>query len=185
MKYLIFLILLSCASPRNDKEIDHLKNSKKLIIQGHKSLYNNGALKFPYSSVRFIPAGEEVFNISSQFKGMGNQAKISFIKAQEKAKESFYIIQNGSIKSYQLSKKAANTWRNLSDRIHESTRQNSMWLIKRSSAAMLGIVKEGHKETSILTKQVISNANKEPQRHLLASVEFSNRLEKNRTNITI
>ena len=52
-KIFIALLLLGCASTQDPD--DPLKNSKKLIKEGHKSLYNNGAFEVKGSSIKLIP----------------------------------------------------------------------------------------------------------------------------------
>ena len=171
MKYLLLILLLSCGSSKESE----LKNSKKLIIQGHKTLYNNGAFKLPHSSVKLIPAGPEVFNLSSQLVKGG--AKDAFFLSLSKAKESYHIIKKGSLKSYQVSKKGAQAWANMTNQIKKNTRKNSVWLIKKSSATSLGIIKKGYAQSVKHTEKLIKAANEMPYKSFLASQKFAKHIE--------
>ena len=91
-KIFIALLLLGCASTQDPD--DPLKNSKKLIKEGHKSLYNNGAFEVKGSSIKLIPpfAEAEIF-IYGQRVGLAKQA---FSENVKKAGESVYILKEGT-----------------------------------------------------------------------------------------
>jgi hypothetical protein len=57
----IAILLLGCASASDPD--DPIKNSRKLVKEGHKSLYNNGAFDVKGTSIKLIPpfAEAEIF----------------------------------------------------------------------------------------------------------------------------
>lgn len=170
MRFLIVFILFSCASTNSE-----MKYSKKLIKDGHSSLYKNGAFKLPHSSVKLIPSGPEVFNIPSQF--IGGSARNSYLKAVEKANESFHIIKKGSLKSYQVSKKASYVWKDITNKIRKDTRKNSIWLMEKSAGAAIGLSYGGYQLSLKNAKKLNKEAGDLPKKALGVTKEFSQYLE--------
>jgi hypothetical protein len=56
-KLIIIILLFGCASAKDPD--DPIKNSRKLVIEGHKSLYDNGAFAVKGTSIKFIPPFSE------------------------------------------------------------------------------------------------------------------------------
>ncbi|WP_411821267.1 hypothetical protein [Leptospira sp. 'Mane'] len=90
---ILFLCACTCKSAEKDPN-DPLKNSKKLIKEGHSSLYFQGALPVKGTSIKFIPPFEEAeIFILRRRVGL---AKEEFSKSWKKASESVVIIKDGT-----------------------------------------------------------------------------------------
>lgn len=100
---IIILSILGCAK----KVEDPLKHTKKLVKEGHVSLYNNGAFKVPYSSLRLIPPGPDAIEFAKELAGI--RARESFSLSLKKAAESVDIVVEGTKDSYELAKKISKT----------------------------------------------------------------------------
>lgn len=169
--FLLLLILLSCSTSKKDPLI----YSKKLISEGHKSLYHNGAFQIPYSTVKFIPAAPSTIGLVTEMSGL--KARESFMLSVEKAKESFVIIKKGSLKSHEMSKTAADQWLKIADYIGTNSKKNSLWLIDRSQATGIGMIKTGYQLSIKKSKQMIEYADELPAKSLLASQNFSEKFQ--------
>ena len=95
---LLAMALGSCATA--DPAADPLKHTKKLVVEGHVSLYNNGAFNVPQTSIRLIPAGPSVWEIVGEL--MGLRARQAFLLAISRAKESVTILSEGTTLSYHM-----------------------------------------------------------------------------------
>ncbi|TGN20249.1 DUF262 domain-containing protein [Leptospira idonii] len=96
------LFLGTCKSTQDQDQEDPLKNSKKLIIGGHKSLFFQGAIPVKGTSIKFIPPMEEAeIFIFGQRIGF---AKQEFSKSVLKAKESVVVVKEGSKMSWSAAK---------------------------------------------------------------------------------
>lgn len=91
--------LFGCAK----KVEDPLKHTKKLVKEGHASLYNNGSFKVPYSSLRLIPPGPDTMEFVGELAGI--RARESFSLSLKKAAESVDVVVEGTKDSYELAKK--------------------------------------------------------------------------------
>ena len=65
-----------CASTATVKD-DPLRNTKKLIADGHISLYRNGAFQVPNTSISLIPPGPSTLEFVKELAGI--RAKQSFL----------------------------------------------------------------------------------------------------------
>lgn len=127
--WIIGLLLLGgCAAPSQD---DPLKNTKKLVAKGHVSLYENGAFQVPHTSLKLIPAGPEPLELAQELVGI--RARASFQQALKDAKESVYIIPEGSKYSMQLAEAIYGGMSETGDSVTGATRQAGTWIIDRSS----------------------------------------------------
>lgn len=122
------LLPSGCAKPNRD---DPLKNTKKLVTKGHADLYENGAFQVGHTSLKLIPAGPEPLDLAKELVGI--RATDSFSKAIKEAKESVYLIPEGTRFSYELSKKIYGASADTSDAITDATRLSGVWMIERSS----------------------------------------------------
>jgi len=98
IKIILILSLISCASGSKDP----LKNSKKLIKEGHASLYKNGAFAIPFTKIKLIPPGPDAFEFAKELSGM--RAKESFVRYLNEVKDSTIQIYKGTKSSYKLAK---------------------------------------------------------------------------------
>ena len=112
---ILFSFVLSACNTTGTKE-DPLKNTRKLIKQGHASLYNNGAFKVPNTEIKLIPAGDSAQQVA--FEMMGMKARQSFLTSIKNAADSVYLVPTGS----QLSLDYAKTIRNSGEQLGEAGR---------------------------------------------------------------
>ena len=94
------LISVGCASTHGGD--DPLKYTKKLVVEGHSTLYNNGAFEVPNTSIKLIPPMPETTELVKELMGM--RAYQSMQTSVAKAAESVTIIADGTRKSYELAK---------------------------------------------------------------------------------
>lgn len=95
-KILILLFIVSCAS----KPSDPLKNTKKLMKEGHTTLYENGAFQVPATKIKLIPPGPSAVELAKELSGV--RAKESFLKYIDEVKATSVVIFEGTKKSYKL-----------------------------------------------------------------------------------
>jgi hypothetical protein len=91
---LLCTMLVACAQlPVNDP----LQNTKKLVAEGHATLYNNGAFEVPMTTIHIIPAGPGALDLAMELGGM--RARQSFEESIKHARESVDVAQAGIEKS--------------------------------------------------------------------------------------
>ncbi len=88
------LTLISCAHQPGK---DPLQNTKKLIAEGHATLYNNGAFQIPMTTMHLIPPGPAAIDLAYEMAGL--RASQSFQKSLKHARESVDFAQAGVKKS--------------------------------------------------------------------------------------
>lgn len=98
IKPFLLLLLFACASDPGDP----LKNSKKLIKEGHASLYQNGAFSVPQTKIKLIPPGPDAIKFAKELSGV--KAKDSFLRYVNEIKDSSVQIYSGTKRSYTLAK---------------------------------------------------------------------------------
>lgn len=123
------LVLAACATT-NVKD-DPLKNTKKLVAEGHVSLYKNGAFRVPNTSISLIPPGPSALEFVQELSGM--RARQSFETSIEKAAASVYVVSEGTKLTYKVSKNISSESGARADAIRRFTRENSTLLVYRSS----------------------------------------------------
>lgn len=96
--FFLILCLIGCASGTKNP----LKNSKKLIKEGHASLYKNGAFAIPFTKIKLIPPGPDALEFAKELSGM--RAKESFVRYLNEVKGSTVQIFKGTKSSYKLAK---------------------------------------------------------------------------------
>lgn len=138
----LVLILLAaatlggCATP--NPADDPLKHTKKLVMEGHLSLYNNGAFQVPQTSIRLIPPGPDAWELAGSL--MGLRTRQAFLLALAKAKESVTILAEGTTLSFRIARGIHQATDTLTDEIAKATRENSTLLAYRSWQDATGIV---------------------------------------------
>jgi len=141
------IMLGSCTT--TETADDPLKHTKKLVVEGHVSLYNNGAFRVPQTSIRLIPPGPSAWELVGSL--MGLRARQAFLLALSKAKESVTILAEGTTLSYHMAEGIHQATGTVADEIAKATRENSRLLASRSWADAKGIVGKSwdlSKETS-------------------------------------
>ena len=126
---LISLLLLTACAPKTGQ--DPLKHTKKLIIKGHGSLYENGMLEIPFTKVHFIPSVKGSFNLASEL--FFEDARDALQQSLKDALDSVYVIPEGTKKAYAISKDVYRVSGDISHIIRKYTRGEGIWLIDRSS----------------------------------------------------
>ncbi|WP_408095978.1 hypothetical protein ACJVC5_13125 [Peredibacter sp. HCB2-198] len=125
-----FLLLFLVACSGHDK--DPLKNTKKLVKDGHTSLYQNGAFKVPYTKIKLVPPGPEPLELAKELSG--TRAKASFLKYISEASEASVVIWDGTKKSYKFSKKLDEDLDRELSKIGPSMRKSSKVILSKSFA---------------------------------------------------
>ncbi len=84
--FLLLLALVSFLSACATTQNDPLRYSKKLIKEGHLSLYNTGAVRVPNTELTLIPAGPRAWELAGELAGL--RARQSFMTAGIRAADS-------------------------------------------------------------------------------------------------
>ena len=158
------MMLLGCSSAS-----DPLKNSKKLMKEGHATLYNNGAFQIPSTKIKLIPAGPEPMELAKELTGV--QAKASFLKYVNEAKESVVVIWEGGKKTYHFSKTVDQEIDESLSSASKMMKAGSSLLIKRSFAESKEIVAQSFK-TAHLHSKGVRKAGREVKKNLYAHYEI-------------
>lgn len=132
-KTLLLLLLISC-SHRNDP----LKNSRKLINDGHATLYNNGAFQIPTTKIKLIPAAPEPLELAKELSGV--KARESFFKYLNEVQSSVVTVWEGGKKTYHFSKKVDRNVSHTLSTVGRSLSKNSSLVLSNSFAVSKEIV---------------------------------------------
>jgi hypothetical protein len=125
----LLTIAAGCATT-NVKD-DPLKYTKKLVTEGHVSLYKNGAFQVPNTSIALIPPGPRTMELVGELAGV--RAKQSFLTSIERAADSVYIVSEGTKLTYRAAKDVREGGIAGSDAIKKFSRENSTLLVYRST----------------------------------------------------
>lgn len=139
IRLFLFFVIISCATGTSDP----LKNSKKLIKEGHASLYQNGAFAIPQTKIKLIPPGPDAIELAKELSGI--KAKESFLQYVNEVKSSAIQIYTGSKRTFRFAGKVD---KNLSKEISEivpKLRENSVVIMNRSFALSKEIIGESVK----------------------------------------
>lgn len=126
---LLALTLCACATQPSERE-PLFKNTKKLVTQGHKSLYENGAFHIPNTSISLIPAGPSATEFALDLAGI--RATQSFKQSLNNAADSVQIVSIGTRKTYEFSENIYDASQAFSDKVTEFSRPGGVLLMKRS-----------------------------------------------------
>ena len=92
------LIVLACCTlaacahgPQTEQ--DPLHNTKKLVAEGHATLYRNGAFQVPATTIHLIPPGPSALDLAAELAGM--RARQSFLESVKHARESADLAKAG------------------------------------------------------------------------------------------
>lgn len=132
----IFLVVffLSCSSRPDDP----LKNTKKLIKEGHASLYENGAFAIPSTKIKLIPPGPDAVNLAKELTGL--KAKESFLNYLNEIKNSTVVIFEGTKSSYKFASKVDKAISGSLSGLGSSFKENSIVIMDSSLAKSKGII---------------------------------------------
>jgi hypothetical protein len=126
---LLCIALSGCGAGGNQKE-DPLKNSRKLISEGHSSLYDNGAFQVPYTEIKVIPAGEAPLELAQEM--MGIRARQAFLTSVKNAADAVYLIPAGTKLSLEYAKSIQSGGEKVGDSVTDITRPAGSFVVDRS-----------------------------------------------------
>jgi len=151
-KHIFFILFLSaCATPSGNE--DPLKNTKKLVKEGHVSLYNNGAFKVPLTEVKLIPPGPDTADIAFSLSGV--KARASFLKALDGIKSTHQLVKAGTMRSWQWAGDIRTFSGDVSSGLASEVADDSLYVIKKS----IKFPKESLDWSLLLTKKTIVQMN--------------------------
>lgn len=128
------VLLTSCATTQDDP----LKNTRKLVKEGHADLYNNGAFRVPNTQISLIPAAPSATELGLEL--MGLRASQSFEQSLQNARDSVYVVSDGTKKSFEIAGKVSEGTHKVATAITDFSRPNSKLLIYKSVPATKQII---------------------------------------------
>jgi hypothetical protein len=126
---LTLLVLAGCATSTETRD-DPLKYSKKLISEGHGTLYDNGAFEVPYTQIKIIPAGETALELASEMTRM--RARQAFLTSIKNAADAIHIIPAGTKLSVDYAKKISGGSSTAGDIVTDVSRPSGRYIISHS-----------------------------------------------------
>lgn len=130
---LLSIVLSACTSIPKDP----LQNTKKLVKEGHRDLYENGAFQVPSTTIKLIPPGPGTVELAGEFVGL--RARQSFLLSLKNAQSAVYLIADGTKTTYSISKDTYDLGNELAQSITKLSRPTSKILVYRSTADAYGI----------------------------------------------
>lgn len=128
--YMFLLLLVTGCATTNSG--DPLKNTKKLVSEGHRSLYNNGAFQVPNTRLSLIPAGPSALELAGELAGV--RARQSFTTAIDRASDSVVVVAEGTKMTWKLGSRLHEGTSELTGQIRSRSREGSTLLLSRSEA---------------------------------------------------
>lgn len=153
---LSYFIFFTYCSGTDKKSEDPLKNTKKLAIEGHTSLYYQGALPVKGTSIKFIPPFEE-----SPVSFMGQRfgfAKEEYSRSVLKARESVVIIKDGTKMSWSAAGKLSAGGDAAVQYLNENATKPGLFIMYVSVAESYGIVGSSLDRGFDTHKEVVANS---------------------------
>ena len=126
-----FLGMIGSGCATTGAHDDPLRNTKKLVTEGHVSLYKNGAFKVPNTSISLIPPGPSTLEFVQELSGV--RARQSFELSVKNAADSVYIVSEGTKLTYKAAKNISSGTNAKADSIRKFSRENSTLIVYRSS----------------------------------------------------
>jgi len=129
------LLLSACATTTkqdvtSDVTQDPLRNTKQLVVKGHKSLYENGAFHIPNTSMSLIPAGPSAWEFAKELGGVrAGQALSTSLK---NARDSVTVVSVGTKKTYEFSEDIYDGGNEFANWVTDHSRPGSMLLMSRA-----------------------------------------------------
>lgn len=131
---LVLIFCLACATKTNDP----LKNTKKLVKEGHSNLYHNGAFRVPNTSIYLIEPGPSAIDFIKELAGL--RAKQALFTSLKKASESVVIVSKGTDLTFKLAKAERKAGNDVADYIRTQSRPGATLIMDRSMATGKDIV---------------------------------------------
>lgn len=129
--FLIFFAAFAAGCATTNVKDDPLQFTKKLVQEGHVSLYENGAFQVPNTSISLIPPGPSAIEFAGEVMGM--RAKQSFETSIKRAAESVSVVSEGTKLTCTFSKNISAETNKAADDIRKMSRENSKLLVYKSS----------------------------------------------------
>jgi hypothetical protein len=123
------LIVGGCATTKAGD--DPLKYTKKLVAEGHSTLYNNGAFEVPNTGIKLIPPAPDTLTLVSELAGV--RAQQSFELSIKRAADSVTIVAEGTKRTYELAKDVHALGGEAADAIDRSISENGTVLVYKST----------------------------------------------------
>ncbi len=133
-------LLVSGCATHGPQGQDLLKNTKQLTVKGHADLYNNGAFHVPRTEIALIPAGPSASELALELVGL--KARQSFVQSIKNARDSVYLVADGTKKSYHFAKGIHQSTDEVAQYITDYSRPNSKLLIYKAYPRTKHIVGE-------------------------------------------
>ncbi|TGL85272.1 hypothetical protein EHQ68_17675 [Leptospira congkakensis] len=153
---LILSVFFLYCSGSDKKNEDPLKNTKKLAIEGHTSLYYQGAFPVKGTSIKFIPPFEE-----SPVSFMGQRfgfAKEEFAKSYLKATESVVVVKDGTKMSWSAAGKLNAEGDAVVQYLNENATRPGLYIMYTMTAEAKGIVGSSWQKGKETHKTVIADS---------------------------
>jgi len=126
---LSFLAMIFGCSHGSTKD-DPLKNTKRLMQEGHESLYENGAFQVPNTHLYLIPPGPDPISLAAD--SLLPKAKASLSKALDAAADTVTIVADGTKITYHLSDKISTNGKKARETIQSMMRPSAKLIILKS-----------------------------------------------------
>ena len=117
----------SPTSSATSQPVDPLKNTKHLVTQGHKSLYENGAFHVPNTSIRLIPPGPSAMEFAGELLGIS--ARQSLTTSLKNAADSFSVVSVGTKNTFKVSQAMYKGGEDFSAWVTQNSRPGSVLLL--------------------------------------------------------
>lgn len=137
-RFIALFLLLAATGCATTTTADPLKNTKKLVSEGHLSLYNNGAFQVPSTRLSLIPAGPSALELAGELAGV--RARQSFTTAIDRASDSVVVVAEGTKMTWRLGGKLHEGTSELTGQIRSRSREGSTLLLSRSTALGKNII---------------------------------------------
>lgn len=153
---LSYSVFFSYCSGSDKKSEDPLKNTKKLAMEGHSSLYYQGALPVKGTSIKFIPPFHEstIFVMGERVGFAGDE----FSRSVLKARESVVIVKDGTKMSWSAAGKVSAGGEAAVQYLNENATKPGLFIMYASVAESYGMVGSSLDRGMDTHKAVVANS---------------------------
>ncbi|PJZ83022.1 hypothetical protein [Leptospira harrisiae] len=155
LSFCFYSFFLQC-SGSDKKAEDPLKNTKKLALEGHKSLYYQGAFPVKGTSIKFIPPFHEstIYVMDQRIGFAGEEFSRSVLKAQE----SVVIIKDGTKMSWSTAGKLSAGGESVVQYLNENATKPGLFIMYASVAESYGMIGSSWERGIASHEAVIKNS---------------------------
>ncbi len=133
---LLIILVLSCSHRSGDP----LANTKKLVKEGHVSLYQNGAFKIPTTKIKLIPPGPDALAFAKELSGVS--AKASFERYLKEIANQYVTVYEGHKKTYSLARKVDKDIDKELNVLSRKLRKSSSLVLRKTFSVSSGFIGE-------------------------------------------